>query len=70
LRFPEFNAPLERFLYRMTGTLHDHRPPKALYPVMSMSGITAHTRNKSRSYKEADGDFTITYISKLNDVDA
>jgi len=35
-----------------------------------MSGITAHTRNKNRTYKQKDGDFTITYISKLNDVDA
>lgn len=64
LLFPEFNAPIERFKYRM---IHDRVSP---YPVMSMSGITAHTRNKNRTYKQRDGDFTITYISKLNDVDA
>jgi hypothetical protein len=65
LLFPEFNAPLERFLHRMSGKANI-----SLYPVMSMSGITAHTRNKNRTYKQKDGDFTITYISTLNDVDA
>jgi hypothetical protein len=64
LLFPEFNAPIEKFKYRM---IHDR---VSSYPVMSMSGITAHTRNKNRTYKQSDGDFTITYISKLNDVDA
>jgi len=70
LLFPEFNAPVERFKYRMGGTnaYGNHRVSQ--YPVMSMSGITAHTRNKNRTYKQKDGDFTITYISKLNDVDA
>lgn len=64
LLFPEFNAPIERFRYRMMGQRVSQ------YPVMSMSGITAHTRNKNRTYIQKDGDFTITYISKLNDVDA
>jgi hypothetical protein len=70
LLFPEFNAPVERFKYRMGGTnaYGEHRVSQ--YPVMAMSGITAHTRNKNRTYKQKDGDFTITYISKLNDVDA
>ena len=65
LLFPEFNAPLERFLHRMDG-----RTNISPFPVMFMSGITAHTRNKNRTYKQYDGDFTITYISTLNDVDA
>jgi len=64
LLFPELNAPIERFKYRMVG---ERVSP---YPVMSMSGITAHTRNKNRTYTQKDADFTITYISKLNDVDA
>lgn len=68
LLFPEFNAPIERFKYRMGMGGTEYRVSQ--YPVMSMSGITAHTRNKNRTYKQKDGDFTITYISKLNDVDA
>ena len=63
LLHPEFNAPIERFLYRI-----DNKDTQEC-PVMQMSGITANTRTKGRSYKQKDGDFTITYISKLNDVD-
>jgi len=66
LIFPEFKAPIERFV---RGVLHESDSRRNC-PILETSGITASTRNKSRTYKQYDGDFTITYISKLNDVDA
>jgi hypothetical protein len=38
-------------------------------PVLSVSGITARTKDKKRHYKDINEWFTITYISKLNNGD-
>jgi hypothetical protein len=38
-------------------------------PVLSVSGITARTKDKKRHYKDINEWYTITYISKLNNGD-
>jgi hypothetical protein len=38
-------------------------------PVLSVSGITARTKDKKRYYKDTNEWYTITYISKLNNGD-
>jgi hypothetical protein len=60
----DINAPIERFIRRMRSS-----SGYLTTPVLITSGITAKTRDKSRSYKQYDGDFTISYTSKLNDVE-
>jgi hypothetical protein len=63
--FYDINAPIERYLLRMSEEMNYHR-----FPTLRTSGITAKTRDKARTYEiDDEKDWTITYKSKLNDVD-
>jgi hypothetical protein len=62
--FYNINAPIEKYLLRMSEEMMYNR-----FPTLKTSGITAKTRNKARTYEVGDEDWTITYKSKMNDVD-